>query len=84
MAKKWIVSETDTGPAIVLRAASLRARRAECGLHLEMIPLDDAAELVGSTVSSLRERIRNGGGHVLEPDGTSWVCAVCLSRLSRT
>jgi hypothetical protein len=79
--KKRKVSETETHRVVIVRGPLRQAYCGGCRRQVEMFTLDRAAESASLTASSLRERIPESGGHVVEAGGTLWVCAEWLSRL---
>jgi hypothetical protein len=77
---KRTVSETETQRVVIVHGPSRQVFCEGCRRQVEMFTLDRAA--VGLTASSLRERIPESEGHLVERSGTLWVCAEWLSRLS--
>ena len=72
--KKRTVSETETHRMVIVRSRSMQAYCGGCRRNVEMVTIDRAAEALGISVPSLRERIPNSRGHFVESGGTLWVC----------
>ena len=78
--KKRTVTETVTDRVVWVRARSCRHYCPACGRTAGMLPIEDVAEALGISVSSLRKRVVGGEPHFVDASGVHWVCQEWLSK----
>ena len=77
--KKRTVCETETHRVITMSGESTYGFCRGCGKEVEMILLEPAAEVLGTSVAELHRRLANSGGHFTQFGTCIWVCRTWVS-----